>query len=141
MLSLISKDLGEMEARATSQIKKGKFDLLEPLHHITSGMKAFSTDTSCLAVDELRQACGGVGFLSAAGIADQQLELAPYTTFEGVNVVMLQQSSRMLLRQAKNAASGKALDPFFSYLSKSNELLSNPSGARSVAEFLDLEHL
>ena len=39
-------------------------------------------------VDELRQACGGAGWLMSSGIADIWAEQGPFPTFEGVNVVL-----------------------------------------------------
>jgi len=53
-------------------------------------MKALVTDFSYVGIDELRQACGGAGFLLSSGIADWWGEAAPFPTFEGVNVIMYQ---------------------------------------------------
>ena len=66
---------------------------------------------------------------------------APYPTFEGVNVIMYQQSSRMLLKQSAKIASGKPVNEFFSYLSDVKTLLSSKSQAKTVAEFLEPDHL
>ena len=55
-------------------------------------------DYAYFGIDELRQACGGAGFTLASGIADIWQDIAPYSTFEGVNVVMAQQSSRYVLK-------------------------------------------
>ena len=68
-------------------------------------------------------------------------EQAPFPTYEGVNVVMYQQSSRMLLKQALKVKQGKAPHEFFEYLGKTQELLTTSSGAKTVEEFLDLDHL
>jgi len=66
----------------------GNFKLLDELHHFTSGMKALMTDYAYNGIDTLRQSCGGAGFTLASGIADNWMDIAPYSTFEGVNVVM-----------------------------------------------------
>ena len=47
-------------------------------------------------------------------------ELAPNPTYEGVNVIMYQQSSRMLFKQAEKIKQGKSLIDFFAYLMKSD---------------------
>ena len=47
-------------------------------------------DYCYFGIDELRQACGGAGFTLASGISDIWQDIAPYSTFEGVNVVMTQ---------------------------------------------------
>jgi len=49
-------------------------------------------------VDELRQACGGAGYTLSSGIAASWLDIVPYSTFEGVNVVMTQQSNKYLFK-------------------------------------------
>ena len=54
---------------------------------------------------------------------------------------MYQQSSRMLLKQADRVKKGKVVIDFFSYLSKTEELLSTPSGATTVEEFLNGDHI
>lgn len=54
---------------------------------------------------------------------------------------MYQQSSRMLLKVAKKIAAGKTPPEFFSYLSDTEKLISTPSGATTVAEFLDAKHI
>ena len=78
--------------------------MLEVLHHLTAGMKAFYTENVYNGTDELRQACGGAGFLMASGIADLWAEGSPTPTFEGVNNVMYQQCSRLLLKEATKVA-------------------------------------
>ena len=47
----------------------------------------------------------------------------------------------MLLKQAAKVKQGKAPHEFFTYLGKMQELLSTPSGAKTVEEFLDMDHL
>ena len=89
-------------------------------------------------VDELRQSCGGAGFLLTSGIADWWSDAAPLPTFEGVNVVMFQQSTRMLLKQAKKIAAGKKPLDFFAYLSQDN---SGSAQNATVERFLDLDFL
>jgi len=51
-------------------------------------MKALVTDMCYYGMDELRQACGGAGFLRASGICDWFTEASPIVIFEGVNAVM-----------------------------------------------------
>lgn len=47
----------------------------------------------------------------------------------------------MLLKQAARVKQGKGVNDFFSYLAKTDELLSTPSGALTVEEFLNPDHL
>jgi len=78
--------------------EKGTYELLDVLHHITSGVKAIATEAAYNGIDEMRQACGGAGYLQSSGILAIWQESTPYPTYEGVNVVMLQQSSRYLFK-------------------------------------------
>jgi len=66
------------------------FKHLEILHHLTSGVKALATEAVYAGLDEMRQSCGGAGFLLSSGVASWWAEAAPMPTFEGVNVVMFQ---------------------------------------------------
>ena len=96
-------------------------------------MKALATTIVYFGIDELRQSCGGAGFLLASGIADWWIEQAAFPTFEGVNAVMFQQSSRLLLKQAALIGAGKPVShEFFNYLSEAKTLLKAKSTATTV---------
>ena len=69
-------------------IKSNDYKNLEILHHLTAGFKAYYADYGYAALDQLRQSCGGTGFLMASGLAYNQVTHAPHPTHEGVNVVM-----------------------------------------------------
>lgn len=120
---------------------EGNFKLLDELHHFTSGIKAIATSYAYTGIDELRQACGGAGFTLASGIADIWQDIAPYSTFEGVNVVMAQQSSRYVLKQAKKAAKGQECTGFFSYINHLNSVCNSKSEAKTAAQFSSIDHL
>ncbi len=89
-LHLVIQDLIGLELQSSQEVKNGSFKLLDVLHHFSSGMKALVTDFCYVGLDELRQACGGAGFLLSSGIADWWAEAAPFPTYEGVNVIMYQ---------------------------------------------------
>lgn len=92
-------------------------------------------------MDELRQACGGAGFTSASLIAELWANFSPSSTFEGTNVVMLQQSSRYILKMAKKALKGTKSTGYFEYINRTQEILQMKSQASSIAEFVTLDHL
>ena len=81
--------------------EKGSYEMLDIIHHLSAGFKAYWADYTYLAMDEMRQACGGAGYLLSSGIALTWKNGAPHPTHEGVNVVMMQQSSRLLLKQMR----------------------------------------
>ena len=114
---------------------------MDVLHHFTSGFKAYSTETSYYGIDKLRQACGGAGFLNYSGISDIWEDVAPGPTYEGINVVMYQQSARYLFKQANSIAKGKTVKGYFEYLNRTKELCSTKSSAKTIDDFLSFEHL
>jgi alkylation response protein AidB-like acyl-CoA dehydrogenase len=61
-------------------------------------MKSITTDMSYKGCDELRSACGGAGYHMSSGVANAFTEHSVLATFEGVNVLMTQQSSRYILK-------------------------------------------
>lgn len=90
VLQFVAGDVGKLELQSQKEVENGSFKLLDILHHFSSGMKALGTEIVYVGVDELRQACGGAGFLLSSGIADMWAEQGPFPTFEGVNVIMYQ---------------------------------------------------
>ena len=54
---------------------------------------------------------------------------------------MLQQSSRFLFKQAEKASRGKQCEGLFAYINKTESLCSSKSQAKTIDEFLDVEHL
>ena len=47
----------------------------------------------------------------------------------------------MLIKQAEKVRDGKILDDFFSYMANTKQLLSTPSGATTVEEFINTDHI
>jgi len=82
-------------------IKSEKFDLLDELHHLTSGMKSVYTQIAQDGIFQVRQSIGGAGYSAWGGIVGIIDEFSPVTTYEGDNTVMAQQSSRFLMKCIK----------------------------------------
>ena len=74
MLQLVVNDLAEVEGQSQREVANGSFKMLDILHHFSAGLKALSTEICYIGVDELRQACGGAGFLQTSGIAEAWTE-------------------------------------------------------------------
>jgi hypothetical protein len=53
---------------SNSRSKDGDFSMIDMLHHFTSGFKTICAKFVYEGVDELRQACGGAGYLLSSGI-------------------------------------------------------------------------
>ena len=87
---LTARKMEDMAQTSFAQNKEGNFDLLGILHHLSSGLKAYVTDYAYIAIDELRQACGGAGYHIASGVATNSLNTAALLIADGVSVVMIQ---------------------------------------------------
>jgi len=62
--------LQDLSAVNDVQLKDDNFKLLDILHHFTSGIKSIATAMTYEGMDELRQSCGGAGFLQSSLIAE-----------------------------------------------------------------------
>ena len=71
---MIVTDISKVEQESKIEVANGSFKLLDILHHFSAGMKALATEICYVGMDELRQACGGSGFLLSSGIADMWAE-------------------------------------------------------------------
>jgi len=87
-MSFMSKEITDNYYQMMRDVDNGKFDLLDIMHHYTSGCKAFYSDITYNGLDTLRQACGGAGFSAHSGLPQLQVEYSPHTTFEGDNTVL-----------------------------------------------------
>ena len=141
-LQLSAKEITEkIVVKSNKMIMEDDYKLLDVLHHFTSGIKAIAAEMSYYGIDEMRQACGGAGFLTASGIASLWEDVAPYNTYEGVNVIMFQQSARYLFKQRAKLDKGKKCTDQFEYLNDLPNLMATKSGANTVEEFLSWEHI
>lgn len=89
------------------------------------------TYTGC---DEMRQSAGGYGYHAASGLVTGFTDCAPFNTFEGVNVVMFQQSARYIFKMLQKLQSGGKMTGVFSYLNNMKALLTSKSAAKSAQD-------
>ncbi|XP_043934744.1 peroxisomal acyl-coenzyme A oxidase 2 [Protopterus annectens] len=103
------------------QIKtKGDFSSLPELHALTTGLKAFITDSCIAGVEECRKACGGHGYSVLSGLPSLSTRTSASCTYEGENTVMFLQTARFLFKCLAAAQSGQSLPPSVAYLSESD---------------------
>lgn len=69
----------------------------EDLETLAAGLKALSTWHALDTLQEVREACGGAGFLAENRLVQLRADLDIYTTFEGDNTVLLQLVGKRLL--------------------------------------------
>ena len=77
-------------------VKVGKFDDLEVLHHLTSGMKSAYTTICMDGLTVIRQSLGGAGYSAWSSLPHLIDEFSQCPTAEGDNTVMAQQCARLL---------------------------------------------
>ncbi|KAK6730976.1 hypothetical protein RB195_007444 [Necator americanus] len=105
-------------------VAKGKMDGMAELHYITSGLKAVVTHLIGEVIEQSRMSCGGHGYSKASNIPEVYGVSIGGCTYEGENMVMLQQLARYLMKAAYAAQSGEALSPLLNYLVKPHETQS-----------------
>ena len=66
---LVGHAIEELREQCAVEFAAQNFTNLDLLHHLTAGVKSFATEFSYVGMDEMRQACGGAGFLLSSGIA------------------------------------------------------------------------
>ncbi|CAF1253259.1 unnamed protein product [Rotaria sordida] len=92
---------------------------LPEIHALSSGFKAYTTLISERMAQVCRVACGGHGFLVGSGLVGIRNFLDAGCTAEGDNVVLLQETTRYLLKvmQEVEENNGKHIDSSVAYLS------------------------
>lgn len=81
-----------------SEIERNDFSRLSEMHSLTSALKAAMTSIVCDNMEICRRACGGHGFMLAAGIPLHLCSYAPQVTYEGDFVILSIQVGRELLK-------------------------------------------
>jgi acyl-CoA oxidase len=90
-----------------TDIRTGKFDQLDEMHHFTSGMKSVFTQLCFDGLLQVRQSIGGAGFSAWSGLPYLIDDFSPVVTYEGDNTVMAQQSANYLQKLLKRAKNGE----------------------------------
>lgn len=79
----VTTAIKELQTRTIDEFLTGNFEGLELLHHLTAGVKYLATQMCYVGLDEMRQSCGGAGFLMTSGLAEWWSDI-------GVNPIMMQ---------------------------------------------------
>lgn len=70
VINFANLQLSDLSEKAQKQIDHHQnFSMLDILHHLASGVKAFATEAMYSGSDEMRQCCGGAGYLMSSGVA------------------------------------------------------------------------
>lgn len=97
-LKFMGKYMMDSYDQFTSDRDKNDFTGLPELHAMSSGLKAFCTDTACGGIEQSRRSCGGQGYSVLSGLPTLYTSYVQNVTWEGDNSVMYLQMSRYLLK-------------------------------------------
>ncbi len=76
---------------------------------LAAGMKAYSSWAAIDIVQTARECCGGQGYLTINRLPEIRADVDVFATFEGANVVMMQQVARACLADFRTELSGGSL--------------------------------
>jgi acyl-CoA oxidase len=121
-------------------------DTLKETHGTSAGLKAFCSWKALEIIETCRQACGGQGYSSYAGLASMYQDFAVQCTWEGDNTVMTLQLGRYLVSSLKERLlKKKQLPSGIAYLNGLPEVLkqkcpsnSNVSDPKVISEAMDV---
>jgi len=102
-MKFTSMDLWNKYYDFLEDMKKGDFEGIEEMHHLSAGYKSLFTQTTMDGLMVIRQCIGGAGYTAWSGIPLLIQDFAPAVSYEGDNTVLAQQSFRFLQKMYKNA--------------------------------------
>eukprot|EP01068_Selenidium_serpulae_P015504 Selendium_serpulae@DN6219_c0_g1_i10.p1 len=110
---LTGRWLGRFYEEFQNEINVGNLERLAEMHLVTSSLKAHYTHVVSEGIEICRRACGGHGFMLAAGIPLHYTSYVPQATYEGDFVVLSIQTGRAILKliSAKMMGGGKNAEP------------------------------
>ena len=95
---MAANSVWEMYNTIQNEIEQGAYDNLPELHALSCSIKVLVTSESAKAVDQLRRACGGHGFMSSSNLPGIFGLVTAACTYEGENTVLLLQLARYLIK-------------------------------------------
>ncbi|KAG2487507.1 hypothetical protein HYH03_013925 [Edaphochlamys debaryana] len=102
--------------------------LVEEVHALSAGLKAYTTSFTQAALSTCRECCGGHGYAAVNRLGALRSDHDIFQTFEGDNTVLLQQVSAMLLKEYRQQFAGAPLTATYHFLRSSllGALPNNP---------------
>eukprot|EP01121_Diplochlamys_sp_Union-15-3_P017458 TRINITY_DN6146_c0_g1_i1.p1 TRINITY_DN6146_c0_g1~~TRINITY_DN6146_c0_g1_i1.p1 ORF type:complete len:676 (+),score=120.30 TRINITY_DN6146_c0_g1_i1:43-2028(+) len=119
-----------------NNMKGGDFSGLPETHATSAGLKAFASWIAGEGMEECRKCCGGHGYLQASGIPLLYADYIPACTYEGDNVVLIQQTARYLLKCFSTVQEGKSLQGNVRYLETALKKLKQRCAAKTNEDFV-----
>ncbi|HEY6557029.1 MAG TPA: acyl-CoA dehydrogenase [Polyangiaceae bacterium] len=132
-LHFAMRDLAERYATRTQETRR-------KVEADTAGLKAYATWHAIGSLQQARECCGGMGFLSINRIADLRRDIDVFATFEGDNTMLLQLVAKSVLTEFRRELSEHAPFSLLRHLRQHVETAlaeRNPIATRRTGE----EHL
>ena len=99
IMCMTARQSDKLMEQLKTEMTQGKSDLLEVVHHLSSGLKAWYCLMTHLGVDELRMCCGGAGYSEYSLFPDLFYKSSTMPTVEGETTVMAGQNAKYLLKK------------------------------------------
>ncbi|CAI2361014.1 unnamed protein product [Moneuplotes crassus] len=127
-IRLASTELSKLYKTFETENEEGKepFKLLKDIHTLASCLKPLATWRMRKFGEYVKQCCGGHGFLNVSGIHRIVKSEEGLVTAEGTNIVVAQQTGKILLQGAAKLMQGEKLTGVTSFL---NDQFLNPKKA------------
>ncbi|CAK9824359.1 Probable peroxisomal acyl-coenzyme A oxidase 1 [Anthophora retusa] len=106
----------DMYNTITAELDQGNMEKLPELHALSCCLKAVASADAAAAVEQLRLACGGHGYMDSSNLPATYGLVTAICTYEGENTVLLLQTARYLVKAWKQAVSGQSLPDTVQYL-------------------------
>lgn len=119
MFHFTARWVGDYLTRVQREVSEGNesaADELPELHASCAGLKVWSTLYAHEAMEDMRRACGGQGFLRSSALGDIVTEFGVAVTGEGEQVILSMQVARYLIKAAQEQRAGKPLAGTVRYL-------------------------
>lgn len=102
--------------------------VVEEVHALSAGMKAYTTAYTANALSVCRESTGGHGYAAVNRLGALRSDHDIFQTFEGDNTVLLQQVSALLLKEYRGKFQGAPLTSSYRFLEQlvMGNLPSNP---------------
>ena len=112
------------------------------IHAISSCAKPLTAWLARDGIQEVREACGGHGYLAASGLGQLRDDNDANCTYEGDNNVLLQQTANWLLNLWSVVKRGQSVKPFTpldsaSYLDSAQSILKAKCPQTTVEQWMD----
>ena len=112
------------------------------IHAISSCAKPLTAWLARDGIQEVREACGGHGYLAASGLGQLRDDNDANCTYEGDNNVLLQQTANWLLNLWSVVQRGQSIKPFTpldsaSFLDSAPSILKSKCPQTTAQQWLD----